>query len=83
MVSAGSGSASSGMRSSSFGSSTRRISSLLWLLPGRTAGPDWPPLRIHSGVCSRSWARAFERPWHSAQDLLEDRLNVFGEVDRR
>ena len=30
-------------------------------------GPDCPPFRIHSGACSRSWARAFERPWHSAQ----------------
>ena len=66
---AGSGSASSGIRSSSFGSSTRRIISLRWLSPATTTGPDCPPLRIHSGLCSRSWARAFDRPWHSEQYL--------------
>ena len=42
---------------------TRAISSLSPLLPGTTAGPVSPPLRIDSAVSSRNSACCFKAPW--------------------
>ena len=47
------------------------MSKLTSLLCGVTGGPESPPRRITSGVCSRSRARAFVGPWHSAQYCLK------------